>query len=160
MLCWAKVMKHSPSASTNPIPTAKTHRRNQTPEINETARKTSAIISPTVVKEARAQFGCNLIPGAFLENEGGQGSANAHWEYRWFQGELMVATNLFAVGGRSDDNAFSGGGEREGGCRAVLRDHCSCLAHLSSCHQTLINHTCVQSFIFVFSPRRTASPPP
>lgn len=37
------------------------------------------------------------IPGAFLESEGGQGSANAHWEYRWFQGELMVATNLFAV---------------------------------------------------------------
>lgn len=40
------------------------------------------------------------IPGAFLENEGGQGSANAHWEYRLFQGELMVATNLFAAHGK------------------------------------------------------------
>jgi hypothetical protein len=63
-------------------------------------RRTSAIVSPTVIQEARAQFGCDKIPGAFLENEGGQGSANAHWEYRWFQGELMVATNLFAVYGK------------------------------------------------------------
>jgi hypothetical protein len=43
------------------------------------------IITPTVVKETRAQFGCDTVPGAALENEGGQGSANAHWEYRWFQ---------------------------------------------------------------------------
>lgn len=55
------------------------------------------VISPTVAAETRAQFGCDTVPGAALENEGGQGSANAHWEYRWFQGELMVATNLFAV---------------------------------------------------------------
>jgi hypothetical protein len=59
------------------------------------------IISPTVVKETRAQFGCATLQGAALENEGGQGSANAHWEYRWFQGELMVATNLFAVRARA-----------------------------------------------------------
>jgi len=59
--------------------------------------RTSMVVSPTVVKESQAQFGCDKVQGAFLENEGGQGSANAHWEYRWFQGELMVATNLFAV---------------------------------------------------------------
>ncbi|KIZ07138.1 leishmanolysin-like peptidase [Monoraphidium neglectum] len=63
-------------------------------------KRTSMIISPTVVKETRAQFGCATLQGAALENEGGQGSANAHWEYRWFQGELMVATNLFAVYGK------------------------------------------------------------
>jgi hypothetical protein len=48
-------------------------------------RTTAMVITPTVVKEVRAQFGCNTLPGAALENEGGQGSANAHWEYRWFQ---------------------------------------------------------------------------
>ena len=48
-------------------------------------RTTSMVITPTVVKEVRAQFGCDTLPGAALENEGGQGSANAHWEYRWFQ---------------------------------------------------------------------------
>ncbi|WIA35327.1 hypothetical protein OEZ86_003782 [Tetradesmus obliquus] len=63
-------------------------------------RSTSMIITPTVVKETQAQFGCDRVPGAALENEGGQGSAMAHWEYRWFQGELMVATNLFAVYGK------------------------------------------------------------
>ncbi|GBF91572.1 leishmanolysin-like peptidase [Raphidocelis subcapitata] len=63
-------------------------------------RPTTLVISPTVAAETRAQFGCDSVPGAALENEGGQGSANAHWEYRWFQGELMVATNLFAVYGK------------------------------------------------------------
>ena len=48
-------------------------------------RSTAMIITPTVVKETQAQFGCTKVPGAALENEGGQGSANAHWEYRWFQ---------------------------------------------------------------------------
>lgn len=48
-------------------------------------RTTAMVITPTVVKEVRAQFGCNTLPGAALENEGGAGSANAHWEYRWFQ---------------------------------------------------------------------------
>lgn len=48
-------------------------------------RTTAMVITPTVVKEVRAQFGCDTLPGAALENEGGQGSANAHWEYRWFQ---------------------------------------------------------------------------
>lgn len=52
-------------------------------------RQTSMIITPTVVKETQAQFNCDRVPGAALENEGGQGSAMAHWEYRWFQvGEI------------------------------------------------------------------------
>lgn len=43
------------------------------------------VISPTVAREAQAQFGCESVPGAALENEGGRGSALAHWEYKWFQ---------------------------------------------------------------------------
>lgn len=52
-------------------------------------RTTAMVITPTVVREVRAQFGCDTLPGAALENEGGQGSANAHWEYRWFQVRLV-----------------------------------------------------------------------
>jgi len=63
-------------------------------------RRANLVITPTVQKEVRAQFGCETLEGAALENEGGTGSADAHWEYRWFQGELMVATNLFAVYGK------------------------------------------------------------
>jgi hypothetical protein len=46
------------------------------------------IITPTVAKEVQAQFGCAEVPGAALENEGGRGSALAHWEYKWFQVRL------------------------------------------------------------------------
>jgi hypothetical protein len=58
------------------------------------------VVSPAVVRETRRQFGCDTAIGAALEGEGGTGSAGAHWEYRWFQGDLMVATNLFSVYGR------------------------------------------------------------
>ncbi|KAI8473133.1 MAG: hypothetical protein J3K34DRAFT_466746 [Monoraphidium minutum] len=49
-----------------------------------------AIVTPTVIREARAQSGCATLPGGFLENEGGQGSANEHWESRLYQGEVML----------------------------------------------------------------------
>jgi hypothetical protein len=51
------------------------------------------IITPTVAKEVQAQFGCSEVPGAALENEGGRGSALAHWEYKWFQVQLGCCTN-------------------------------------------------------------------
>ena len=63
-------------------------------------RPVKYVVSPRVLAEARAQFGCDSLVGAALENEGGVGSANAHWEYRLYQGELMVATNLFAAYGK------------------------------------------------------------
>ncbi len=43
------------------------------------------VTSPTVLKESRLQFNCDKLNGAPLENEGGAGSANAHWEYLYFQ---------------------------------------------------------------------------
>jgi leishmanolysin-like peptidase len=56
--------------------------------------RTPMIITPTVAKEAQAQFGCATVPGAALENEGGSGSAMAHWEYKWFQVSLLPACAL------------------------------------------------------------------
>lgn len=37
------------------------------------------VVSPTVRREARAQFGCDSLDGAQMEDEGGAGSVNAHW---------------------------------------------------------------------------------
>lgn len=78
-------------------------------------RTTAMVITPTVVKEVRAQFGCNTLPGAALENEGGQGSANAHWEYRWFQ-----------VRGRGQTACLFG--TQQSG--ASLRSCCGCVSQL------------------------------
>ena len=33
-------------------------------------------------EEAKAQFGCNEVIGVELENQGGIGTAGAHWEHR------------------------------------------------------------------------------
>lgn len=37
------------------------------------------VVTPTVVKEAQAQFNCPALTGAQLEDEGGSGSINSHW---------------------------------------------------------------------------------
>ncbi|WIA20451.1 hypothetical protein OEZ85_004860 [Tetradesmus obliquus] len=79
-----------------PIPKEKVVQMFQTPY----GERRAMVITPTVAKEAQAQFGCDTVPGAALEDEGGSGSAMAHWEYKWFQGEIMVATNLFGAHGR------------------------------------------------------------
>ncbi len=35
--------------------------------------------------QARLQFGCATLQGAALEDQGGSGSADSHWEYELFQ---------------------------------------------------------------------------
>jgi hypothetical protein len=83
------------------------------------------VITPSVVKEVQAQFGCDTLPGAALENEGGQGSANAHWEYRWFQ-----VCRVGAVGRR-----VSARGRRD---RACVRAGVAVLSSLTRTH--LVTH--------------------
>lgn len=43
------------------------------------------VITPTVAREARAQFNCSSLDGAQLEDQGGSGSVNSHW---WVGGML------------------------------------------------------------------------
>ncbi|KAL6745426.1 hypothetical protein V8C86DRAFT_1252337 [Haematococcus lacustris] len=62
-------------------------------------KQVSRIVTPTVAREARAQFGCPSLDGAQLEDEGGEGSANSHWEYTHYQGEVTVASTMFAASG-------------------------------------------------------------
>ncbi|KAL6744872.1 hypothetical protein V8C86DRAFT_3000072, partial [Haematococcus lacustris] len=52
-------------------------------------KQVSRIVTPTVAREARPSFGCPSLDGAQLEDEGGEGSANSHWEYTHYQGEVM-----------------------------------------------------------------------
>ncbi|KAL6755692.1 hypothetical protein V8C86DRAFT_2671508 [Haematococcus lacustris] len=42
-------------------------------------KQVTRIVTPTVAREAQAQFGCPSLDGAQLEDEGGEGSANSHW---------------------------------------------------------------------------------
>ncbi|EFJ43569.1 hypothetical protein VOLCADRAFT_96170 [Volvox carteri f. nagariensis] len=57
------------------------------------------LTSPNVREAARAQFGCPSLLGAQLEDEGNAGSAGSHWEYTHYQGEVMVASTIFAADG-------------------------------------------------------------
>lgn len=52
----------------------------------------SILISPKVVAEVRTQFNCSTLEGAPLEDQGGSGSRDSHWEYELFQGDIMTPT--------------------------------------------------------------------
>ncbi len=49
--------------------------------------------SPTVLSEVRRQTACATLEGAELENQGGVGTAGAHWEKTRFGGEFMVGSS-------------------------------------------------------------------
>ena len=49
------------------------------------------IITPTVMKVAKKYFNCSTIQGVELEDQGGTGSAESHWEQRILLGEYMGA---------------------------------------------------------------------
>ncbi len=53
-------------------------------------KKSFAIASPKVVEMARKHFGCSTLEHIFLENEGGGGTASAHWEKQFLGNELMT----------------------------------------------------------------------
>ena len=38
-----------------------------------------------VVEKVRLQYGCSTLAGAPLEDQGGTGSSNSHWEFELFQ---------------------------------------------------------------------------
>jgi hypothetical protein len=69
----------------NQIPSEKVYK---TMVINGLSRK--MIITPKVVETAQRHFGCNNITGVELENQGGQGTENSHWEARVMLSDLMI----------------------------------------------------------------------
>lgn len=53
--------------------------------VAEVQQDRTMVRSPNVVATAREFFQCAEMPGAFFEDDGGQGTANAHWEERMFE---------------------------------------------------------------------------
>ncbi|XP_071451528.1 leishmanolysin-like peptidase [Hetaerina americana] len=55
-------------------------------------REVHMLVTDRVVAEARAHFGCPLLEGAELEDQGGDGTELTHWEKRVFEDEAMTGT--------------------------------------------------------------------
>ena len=53
------------------------------------------IVSPKALAKARFHFGCDTLEGIPLESQGGDGSANSHWEARYMLGDYMVSINYY-----------------------------------------------------------------
>jgi hypothetical protein len=49
-------------------------------------RNVTTVVTPRVKSAAQVQLGCNTLPGAELEDDGGDGTAGSHWEQRLFEG--------------------------------------------------------------------------
>ncbi|XP_059612345.1 leishmanolysin-like peptidase isoform X1 [Phlebotomus argentipes] len=56
-------------------------------------RAIDMMVTPRVVEEARKHFNCNILEGAELEDQGGEGTALTHWEKRIFENEAMTGTH-------------------------------------------------------------------
>ena len=51
----------------------------------------NALVTTKLLETAKTHFGCSSLEGVFLENEGTQASAGAHWEKDIFGNELMTS---------------------------------------------------------------------
>ena len=102
--------------------------------INGVPRK--IIITPKVVQAARKHFACSTLEGVELEDQGGSGTANCHWESRVMLGDYMMGESypenviseislaLFEDSGWYKANYYTGGLFRYGknkGCNFVLQ---------------------------------------
>ena len=96
------------------------------------------INSPKVLEKAKIHFNCPNVKGVQLEDQGGEGSAGAHWEARYMLGDYMISTDypevvisditlaLFEDLGFYKANYYTGGLFRFGknqGC-SFLEDRC------------------------------------
>jgi hypothetical protein len=66
----------------------------KTGQVNIGGRMTQYIDVQPLTNKVREYFGCPNAPGAYLENEGGSGSAGSHWERRVFGSEYMTASQV------------------------------------------------------------------
>ena len=58
----------------------------------EIGKNITYINSSKALYEARKHFNCKDIPGLALEDQGGKGAANGHWEARYMLGDYMIST--------------------------------------------------------------------
>jgi hypothetical protein len=69
----------------DPIPSSQVYK---SMEVNGLTR--NMIITPKVVEAAKKHFNCDDVQGVELENQGGQGTENSHWEARVMLSDLMI----------------------------------------------------------------------
>lgn len=71
--------------------------------------------SPEVKKISREYFGCDTLEGMLLENEGGPGTKDSHWERTLMRNEVMTAsgiqsdavTSIFTLAFLKDSNWYA-----------------------------------------------------
>ncbi|KAL4453891.1 hypothetical protein ABPG74_003774 [Tetrahymena malaccensis] len=56
--------------------------------------QTNLLGSPNVLAVAKKYYGCSTLQGMQLENQGGSGSINSHWERTVIRSEIMTASAL------------------------------------------------------------------
>ena len=69
-------------------------------DITVRGRPATILTTPKVIEKARAAFNCPSLEGVELENQGGAGTAKAHWDKR-------IMLNDFMVGDINPDAGFS-----------------------------------------------------
>ncbi len=52
--------------------------------------KVTQIVSKNVLAYAKTIYNCTTIDGVKFENDGGSGTAGAHWERSWVDNEMMA----------------------------------------------------------------------
>ena len=119
--------------------------------------KYSFINSPKVLEKAKIHFNCENIKVIQLEDQGGDGSAGAHWEARYMLGDYMISTDytenvisditlaLFEDTGFYKVNYYTGGLFRFGknqGC-AFLEE--LCIKNENYLKTSFPNEFCVES---------------
>lgn len=89
--------------------------------LRKNAKGRQMIVTPKVLAAAKKHFNCNKIEGLEIENEGGDGTANSHWEERLMFGDFMIGEGstetsiseislaLFEDSGWYQANYFTGG---------------------------------------------------
>jgi len=50
---------------------------------------------PPLTSRLRAHYGCSTLPGAFMENDGGSGTAGSHWERKLFPFDLLASGAIY-----------------------------------------------------------------
>lgn len=57
---------------------------------NSGTKTVTKFVTPKIISEAKKHFGCEIIDGVYLENEGGETSAASHFEKILFGNEIMT----------------------------------------------------------------------
>jgi len=65
--------------------------------------------SSKVMKIAKKHFNCELLRGLPLENYGGPGSVNSHWEARYMLGDYMISQHYLEDTGFYEVEYYTGG---------------------------------------------------